>query len=262
MSSLALTFWSSAFDSNDAALCSAPARPQRLVPCRPGKAQRCESCESCLWGLAPRDRKWPLNDEKIPNLNVVRVALGTGYHRVAGNRRTSRNGRVSDLPPEITNREVTIRNNGQVERTLPRVLCRKRQRDEERRGGGGVRVRGDKREERREKRQGQVERTLPRVLCRKRQRDEERRGGGGVRVRGDKREERREKRQGQVERTLPRVLCRKRQRDEERRGGGGVRVRGERGVVRTPGPRLAPRPAALALRCRHLAKGFTHTWLG
>jgi hypothetical protein len=36
------------------------------------------------------------------------VALGTGYHRVEGNRRASRNGPVSDPPPEIP--KVTIRN--------------------------------------------------------------------------------------------------------------------------------------------------------
>jgi hypothetical protein len=41
-----------------------------------------------------------LNDGQIPNPNVVRVAPGTGYHRVQGNRRASRNGPVSDLPPE------------------------------------------------------------------------------------------------------------------------------------------------------------------
>jgi hypothetical protein len=41
-----------------------------------------------------------LNDGQSPNPNVVRVAPGTGYHRVEGNRRASRNGPVSDLPPE------------------------------------------------------------------------------------------------------------------------------------------------------------------
>jgi hypothetical protein len=49
-----------------------------------------------------------LNDGQIPNPNAVRVASGTGYHRVEGNRRASRNGPVSDLPPEIPT--VTIRN--------------------------------------------------------------------------------------------------------------------------------------------------------
>ena len=47
-------------------------------------------------------------DESIPNPNVVRVARGTGYHRVEGNWRASRNGPVSDLPPETLT--VTIRN--------------------------------------------------------------------------------------------------------------------------------------------------------
>jgi hypothetical protein len=41
-----------------------------------------------------------LNEGQIPNPNVVRVAVGARYHRVEGNRRASRNGPVSDLPPE------------------------------------------------------------------------------------------------------------------------------------------------------------------
>jgi hypothetical protein len=49
-----------------------------------------------------------LNDGQIPNPNGVRVAPGTGYHRVEGNQRESRNGPVSDLPPEIP--KVTSRN--------------------------------------------------------------------------------------------------------------------------------------------------------
>jgi hypothetical protein len=47
------------------------------------------------------DRNWPLDGGQIPNPNVVRVAPGMGYHRVERNRRASRNGPVSDLPPEI-----------------------------------------------------------------------------------------------------------------------------------------------------------------
>jgi hypothetical protein len=43
-----------------------------------------------------------------PVYHVVRVHVSTGYNRVEGNRRVSRNGRVSDLPPEIPT--VTIRN--------------------------------------------------------------------------------------------------------------------------------------------------------
>jgi hypothetical protein len=58
--------------------------------------------------LARGDSEWSLNDGHIPNPNVVGVALGTGYHRVEGNRRASRNGPVSDLPPESPH--VTIRN--------------------------------------------------------------------------------------------------------------------------------------------------------
>jgi hypothetical protein len=45
---------------------------------------------------------------KILNFRGVREDLGTGYDRVEGNRRASRNGRVSVLPPEIPH--VTIRN--------------------------------------------------------------------------------------------------------------------------------------------------------
>ena len=41
----------------------------------------------------------PLNDAQIPNCRGVHVALGTGYSRVEGNRRASRNGRVSDRSP-------------------------------------------------------------------------------------------------------------------------------------------------------------------
>jgi hypothetical protein len=54
------------------------------------------------------DRKWPSNDGQIPNSRVVRVHVSTGYNRVEGNRRASRNGLVSDLPPGIPH--VTIRN--------------------------------------------------------------------------------------------------------------------------------------------------------
>jgi hypothetical protein len=50
--------------------------------------------------LARGDRKWSLNDGRIPNPNGVRVAPGTGYHLVQGNRRASRNGGVSDPAPE------------------------------------------------------------------------------------------------------------------------------------------------------------------
>jgi hypothetical protein len=45
-----------------------------------------------------------LNDGQLPNPNAVRVVPGSVLE---GNRRASRNGRVSDLPPETPN--VTIR---------------------------------------------------------------------------------------------------------------------------------------------------------
>jgi hypothetical protein len=56
-----------------------------------------------------------LNDRRIPNPNGVRVVpdqilsrtgAGTGYNPVEANRRASRNGRVSDLPPEIPNAPI------------------------------------------------------------------------------------------------------------------------------------------------------------
>jgi hypothetical protein len=63
-----------------------------------GTAMQKLRIEHVKLGLARRDRKWPLNDRQIPNPNVVRVAFGTGYHRVEGNRRASRNRRVSRSP--------------------------------------------------------------------------------------------------------------------------------------------------------------------
>jgi hypothetical protein len=53
------------------------------------------------------DRKWSLNDGQIPNVRGVRVHVRTGYNTGQGNPRASRNGGVSDLPPEIPT--VTIR---------------------------------------------------------------------------------------------------------------------------------------------------------
>jgi hypothetical protein len=48
--------------------------------------------------LAHGDRNWSLNEGRIPNCRAVRVHVSTGYYRVEGNRRASRNGLVSDLP--------------------------------------------------------------------------------------------------------------------------------------------------------------------
>jgi hypothetical protein len=59
------------------------------------------------------DRFWhgaaenPLNEGHRPNFRGVRVALGTGYNRVEGNRRALRHGRVS---PSHRNPYVPIRN--------------------------------------------------------------------------------------------------------------------------------------------------------
>jgi hypothetical protein len=46
-------------------------------------------------------QKWSLNDGRSPNFRGVRVAPGTGYNREVENRRASRNGPVSEHPPEI-----------------------------------------------------------------------------------------------------------------------------------------------------------------
>jgi hypothetical protein len=59
-------------------------------------------------GFGTGRQKMVLDDGRIPNPSVVRVAPGTRYYRVEGNRRASRTGLVSDLPPEIP--KVTIRN--------------------------------------------------------------------------------------------------------------------------------------------------------
>jgi hypothetical protein len=48
------------------------------------------------WG----DRKCSLNEGQITTFRVVSVHVSTGYNRAEGNRRASRNGRVSELPPE------------------------------------------------------------------------------------------------------------------------------------------------------------------
>ena len=64
--------------------------------------QRCTKSRivSLRFGTARRDRECSLNDGQVPNRNAVRVAFSTWYHRVEGNRRASRNGPVSDRPPE------------------------------------------------------------------------------------------------------------------------------------------------------------------
>jgi hypothetical protein len=76
--------------------CVLPFAHRRRVEC----VQRRENRECNALGLARGDRECSLNDGQIPNPNVARVAPGTGCHRVEGNRRASRNGRVSHLPPE------------------------------------------------------------------------------------------------------------------------------------------------------------------
>jgi hypothetical protein len=70
-------------------------------------------------------RRWPLNDGRIPNFRVVRVHVSTGYSRVEGNRRASRNGRVSVLPPEGETPHVTIRNCRMVSVSGCATTCRR-----------------------------------------------------------------------------------------------------------------------------------------
>jgi hypothetical protein len=72
---------------------------RRLILTNATQQLRIVACK----GLARGDRKWSLNDGRIPNVCGVRVHVSAGYTRVEGNRRASRNGRVSDLPPETPN---------------------------------------------------------------------------------------------------------------------------------------------------------------
>jgi hypothetical protein len=59
--------------------------------------------------LARGGRKWSLHGGQIPNARVVREHVSTGYSRVEGNRRASRNGCVSDLPPECYDSQLLHR---------------------------------------------------------------------------------------------------------------------------------------------------------
>jgi hypothetical protein len=58
--------------------------------------------------LAHDNIKCSLNDSQIINTRGVRVHVSPGYTRVEGNRRASRNGLVSVLPPELTFRFATF----------------------------------------------------------------------------------------------------------------------------------------------------------
>jgi hypothetical protein len=62
------------------------------------------------------DRKCPVNDIQIPNFRGVRVHVSTGHNRVEGNRRASRNGRVSSSstrnPYRYTIRDFCIAERG------------------------------------------------------------------------------------------------------------------------------------------------------
>jgi hypothetical protein len=87
---------------------AAPTTPLLSGACAPPAFSHAQVANRNARVWARRDSEWCLNDGQIPNTRGVRVALGTDYHRVEVNRRASRNGRVSDLPPEIP--KVTIRN--------------------------------------------------------------------------------------------------------------------------------------------------------
>jgi hypothetical protein len=65
-----------------------------------------KGCESDCYGLARGDRKCSLNEGRIPHFRGVRVHVGTGYNRVEGNRRASRNGHAIFHPKPL----VAIRN--------------------------------------------------------------------------------------------------------------------------------------------------------
>jgi hypothetical protein len=67
-----------------------------------------------------------LNEGQIPNTRVVRVTPGTGYHRVEGNRRASRNGLVCDLPPEILTYDSQLLRRCQVAKGDPCARTRHR----------------------------------------------------------------------------------------------------------------------------------------
>jgi hypothetical protein len=91
-------------------------RVQQTIGFTSTRVQRRKSGESSGCG----DRERSLNDGQIPNTRAVRVHVSTGYNRAEGNRRASRNGRVSDLPRN----RVTIRNCFIAKRSLKAdVVC-------------------------------------------------------------------------------------------------------------------------------------------
>ena len=74
-----------------------------------------KSCESLsASGVARGERDWPLNEGQLPDFRVARAP-----NRVDGNRRASRNGRASDLPPE-RRRSVSMRD---ISRRCTSVRC-------------------------------------------------------------------------------------------------------------------------------------------
>jgi hypothetical protein len=90
------------FRSDNFTVTISPNHPIVLVRPLPSPANRRTATKTVanrnvrLWH--GRYRKRSLNDGQIPTFRGVRVALGTGYNRVEGIRRASRNGLVSSSP--------------------------------------------------------------------------------------------------------------------------------------------------------------------
>ena len=95
-----------------------------------------QSCQSYLgfYGATENGR-----EGQIPNLRGVAEHVSTGYNRVEGNLRASRNGLMSDLPPEIPTYD------SQLFHPLPQRLVK----DDRVRKGDGLAGRGSDSEEHR-----------------------------------------------------------------------------------------------------------------
>jgi hypothetical protein len=66
------------------------------------KQGRCKKLRIVTLGFGTgRQKKWPSNEGQLPNVRVVRVAVGTGYTPGEGNRRAWRDGGVSSSPTRV-----------------------------------------------------------------------------------------------------------------------------------------------------------------
>ena len=89
-------------------------RSQRMTPPAAWMVKRARAAVDKLrigrLGFGTARQKMALNEGQISRFRGVRVALGTGYHRVEGNRRASRNGGVSSIshPKPLTLRFATF----------------------------------------------------------------------------------------------------------------------------------------------------------